>query len=86
MVDDDAPSAGPSPHVTLAQVQLCSSCSCCCCRWLELTAVQAASVFPPDGVPSIDAFARRFPSFKNILVLSGAGLSTAAGIPVRVAL
>ncbi len=40
-------------------------------------------MFPPDGVPSIDAFARRFPSFRNILVLSGAGLSTAAGIPVR---
>lgn len=46
-----------------------------------VTDAQAASVFPPDGVPSIDAFARRFPSFRNILVLSGAGLSTAAGIP-----
>jgi len=48
-----------------------------------MTALQAASVFPPDGVPSVDAFSRLFPTFKNILVLSGAGISTAAGIPVR---
>lgn len=38
-------------------------------------------ILSPDGVPSVEAFARLFVSFKNVLVLSGAGLSTAAGIP-----
>jgi hypothetical protein len=56
-----------------------------CDLWLismHTMILQEDGILFPDGIPSVGAFARLFPSFKNIIVLSGAGLSTAAGIPV----
>jgi hypothetical protein len=88
MVDGASSPTLHTPDLTHAQVRLHSLhrrlhrlCCCCCCLWsrqqLALTSVQAVAVFPPEGIPSIEAFALRFSSFKNILVLSGAFLSPA---------